>query len=135
MSNDLTQPPCSYCGCPTEPVRQKKLESTKYFYCSSPCEKKHTLLSNYESKLDLLDVATKTFVKTKLKVAIDMLYTSDCLGNHDCILIFTDSTNSFKLSGDIRGDYKTLLGEKGKELLEDMESLLKTDKMRITKNV
>lgn len=133
MSNELTQPPCSYCGTPTEPVRQKKLESTKYFYCSEPCTAKNNIMLTYEPRYESMDQATKAHIKSKLKTAIDMLYTSECLSNQDCILLFTNSTNSFKLSGDIKKDYKSILGIKGTELLEELESLLDGSKVRITK--
>lgn len=131
--SELTQPPCSYCGSPTEPVRQKKLESTKYFYCSDPCTKKHGILLTYEPRYQHLDTSTKTYVKSNLKTAIDMLYTANCLSNQDCLLLFTHSTNSFKLNGEVKKDYETLLSTKGKELLADIEGLLAQDKVRILK--
>jgi hypothetical protein len=135
MSNDLTQPPCSYCGSPTEPVRQKKLENTKHFYCSDPCQKKNVKLLTYSDRLYALDLEARKYVKDKLKTAIDMIYTAECLSIQDCVILFTDSNSSFKLSGDIRKDYNKLLETKGRELLEEQESLLNIDKIRIIKNV
>lgn len=133
MSNELTQPPCAYCGSPTEPVRQKKLESTKHFYCSEPCTAKHKILLTYEPRYELLSSDRQTYIKNKLKTAIDMLYTSECLTKQDCLFLFTSSTNSFKLSGDIKNEYKLLFNHKGTELLTELEELLSGDKIRILK--
>ena len=131
--SELTQPPCSYCGSPTEPVRQKKLESTKYFYCSDPCTKKHGILLTYEPRYEVLDQHTKSYVKSNLKTAIDMLYTANCLSTQDCLLLFTNSVNSYKLNGEVKKDYELLLSNKGKELLAGIEEVLTKDKIRILK--
>lgn len=134
MSQDLTQPPCSYCGAPTEPVRQKKLQSTKYFHCCEPCESKHKIMLTYEDRLlTIKDVDTLNFLKQNLKSGVDMLYTSECMKSQECVLIFTNSTDSFKLEGSCKQEYINTLQLRGKEILKEVESHLGSGKIRITK--
>jgi RNA polymerase-binding transcription factor DksA len=134
MSKKLTQPPCSYCKSPTEPLGQKKLEITKYFYCCNPCKTKHELLLTYEGRtLKHKDEATATYLMTQLRSAIDMLYTSECMKKQDCVFIFTDSVDSFRLEGECKQEYINTLQLRGKELLNEIEKNYSSDKIRITK--
>lgn len=134
MSSELTQPPCSYCSSPTEPVRQKKLESTKYFYCCTPCESKYKLILTYEDRLNnIKDQDTKEYLKGKLKSAVDMLFTSESMKKQECVFIFTDSTYSFKLEGQCKQEYINTLQLRGKDLLKEVERNFNSGKIRITK--
>ena len=115
MSNELSIPPCSYCGAPTEPVRQRKLNSTKHFYCSKACTDKNTLLEQYKDILGAHKLDTK--VIQILKTGIDMLYSSQLMDSQDCVFLFTDSLYSFKLDQSVKPTYSNLLQSKGEELI------------------
>ena len=62
-----------------------------------------------------------------------MLYTAECMSKQDCIMIFANSTNSFKIHGAVKNAYKELLNGRGQELIEAVEHMLDSKKMRVTK--
>ncbi len=118
MADELTIPPCSYCGAPTEPVRQKKLNSCSNFYCSKPCEDKYKLLDEYKKTLDINHSETLN----TLKVGIDMLYLGNLLQSNGCVFFFTNSLYSFKIDPEVKSAYSNLLQSKGEEYIRTVLS-------------
>lgn len=125
MRKDLTIPPCTYCGGPTYPVGKKKLETTTHFYCSIQCEEKWETYQPYMSKITLIkDFALKEATRRKAKTAIDLQHTSGKIAKEDTVILFSDSTYSFKLTNEARKLYSELLGNKANKDLQEVSDTI-----------